>query len=171
MKNCLLWQQTLGFSNRFLKKEIIDDTSFRLTPTAALALKGINVHHEWIMYLRELITVSQNFLSPHSLVPIRLVWSLNLKLQTGNDISLSDTCTNAVKWFDFYSSEMAACQRVSARIFSGWKMLYASNKSWIETVLFGTSISEMFFRIHIAELNHNLWIVKQILGKFGRITE
>lgn len=54
------------------KKEIIDDTSFRLTPTAALALKGINVHHGWIMNLGELITVSQNFLSLHSLVPIGL---------------------------------------------------------------------------------------------------
>lgn len=63
------------------------------------------------MNLGELITVSQNFLSLHSLVPIGLDWSLNLKLQTGNDISLSDTRTNAVKWFDFYSSEMAACQQ------------------------------------------------------------
>lgn len=65
-------QQTLGFSNHFLQKAIIDDSSFRLTPAAALVLKGISVHHGRIMYLGELITVSQNFLSPHGLVPIGL---------------------------------------------------------------------------------------------------
>jgi len=103
------WQQTQRFTNRFLQKEIIDDTSVRLTPSTALALKGINVHHRWIIYLEELTTVCQNFLSHNSLVPTRLDWRLNLKLQTGNDISLSDTCTNGVKWFDFYSCELAAC--------------------------------------------------------------
>lgn len=133
MENCLLWQQTQGFTNRFLQKEIIDDTSVRLTPTTALALKGINVHHWWIMYLGELITVSQNFLSHHSLVAIGLDWSLNLKLQTGNDISLSDTCTNGVKWFDLYSCELAACQGVSARIFRGWRcsLEILKNKPWM----------------------------------------